>query len=169
MSDDLLKGAAVEERPQTVFAYEYVRWQLDDQADRARSIYARVAVVVSLNSIIVGVFAIAAAIVVQEWVLHLELLAYHALGFFLASTGCAFRVLELKQWVQGPPPRDVSEIAGDLGENSARGWTTQQLTLTYERNEATISRMEIWTRAAVIFAFLVAAFAVVLLLAAMQG
>lgn len=153
MSDDRPGEAASDEAHHGRFAYEYVKWQLDGQADRVRSIHARIGVLVGLNSIILGVFAIAAAIVVQDWTTALQILANLALAFFLASTGAAFLVVDLKPWAEGPPPADVMSSGLAFGEPVARSWTMRELVRAHVANAAIIRKMERWTRAAIWCAF----------------
>lgn len=91
-----------------------------------------------------------------------------ALGLFLASTGAAFRVIDLKRWIDGPLPSEVLLAERDVGPQAARLWATRQLALAFERNAAIIQMMERWTRAALICAFADAILASVLLLLAMR-
>lgn len=125
--------------------------------------------VVSLNSVIVGVFAIAAGVVVREWTTVLQVLSYLALGCFLCGVGCAFRVLWLKRWVEASPPGSVFELAVRLGDEVAIKWATSEANRAYGVNEQVVGRMERWSAAALLFAFLDAVFATSLLLAALSG
>ena len=159
---------AAEDAGSGAFSFEYVRWQLDGQADRVHSIHSRIGVLVGLNSVILGVFAIAAAIVVQDWTPEQQVPAILALGLFLASTAAAFRVIDLKRWIDGPPPSDVLRAEGDVGPQVVRLWATRQLALAFERNAAIIQMMERWTRVALICAFADAILASALLLLAMR-
>lgn len=169
MQDESLQAGSGPGGQFGAFSFEYAKWQVGNQAERARSIYARVALVVSLNSVIVGVFAIAAAVVVREWTTVLQVLSYLALGCFLCSVGCAFRVLWLKRWVEAPPPGAVFELAVRLGDEVAIKWATIEANRAYDVNEQVTGRMERWSGAALLFAFLDALFATSLLLAALSG
>ena len=141
-------------------AYDLAKWQLDDQSDRFRAIHARLAVTAALNSVVIGLFAIAFALLARDPAAPELALAATALIIFLASVGCTTIALQMTRSQRGPTVKEVLEIERDAGEALARRWAAQEMSRAFHLNEPVITAMQRWSRAAQLFAAADAAFAV---------
>ena len=75
------------------FSHDSARWQVEAQAGRTRSIYARLGVAVSINSLITALFAVALAAWVQEPGAAVQALAVIVLVIFAIGIIGAFAAL----------------------------------------------------------------------------
>ncbi len=148
-------------------SYDIAKWQLDDQADRFRAIHARLSVTAGLNSVIIGLFAIAFAILARDPAAPELALAAITMFVFLVSVGCTTAALQTRRSRRGPTGSEVLRVERDVGEVLARRWAAEELSRAYDLNEPAIIRMERWARAAQFSAFVDAAFAVATVLAAL--
>ena len=149
-----------DEEPGGGLAYDLAKWQLDDQSDRFRVIHARLAVTAAINSVVIGLFAIAFALLARDPAPPELALAATALIVFLASVGCTTAALQMTRPQRGPTAGEVLKIERDLGEALAHRWVAREMSRAFSLNEPVIAAMQRWSRAAQLFAAADAAFAV---------
>ena len=148
-------------------SYDIAKWQLDDQADRFRAIHARLTVTAAVNSVVIGLFAIAFAILARDPARAELALAVVTLVAFLASIGCTTVALQTNRSRRGPTAAEVLAVERDVGEALARLWATEMMARAFDLNEPVLTRTERWTRLAQHTAFADAAFAVAAILVAL--
>lgn len=132
------------------FSHDSARWQVEAQAGHARSIYARLGVAVSINSLITALFAIALAAWVQEPGAAVQALAVIVLVIFAIGIIGAFAALRERLAVPSVKPSGIRNMEQRFGEAAARDLAIDSLIDTYEANEPRIARMERWLQVALI-------------------
>ena len=126
------------------FSHDSARWQVEAQAGRTRSIYARLGVAVSINSLITAFFAVALAAWVQEPGAAVQALAVIVLVIFAIGIAGAFAVLRERPAVPGVKPSQIRDVEQRFGETSARDLAIDSMIDAHEANEPKIARMERW-------------------------
>ena len=130
------------------FSHDSARWQVEAQAGHARSIYARLGVAVSINSLITALFAIALAAWVQEPGTAVQALAVIVLVIFATGIAGAFAALRERLDVPGVKPSEIRNMEQWFGEAAARDLATDSMIKAHEANEPKIARMERWLQVA---------------------
>ena len=147
-----MAAADSEEDPQQGgrFSHDSARWHIENQAGRTRSIYARLGVAVSINSLITALFAIALAAWVREPDAAVQVLAVIVLVVFAAGIVGAFVALRERLAVPGAELREIRYVERRFGETAARALVTDSMIKAHEANEPKIARMERWLQVALV-------------------
>lgn len=132
------------------FSHDSARWQVEAQAGRTRSIYARLGVAVSINSLVTALFAIALAAWVREPGTAVQALAVIVLVIFAIGIIGAFAALRERLELPGVKPSATRDVEQRFGEAAARDFATDSMIKAYEANEPKIARMERWLQVALI-------------------
>ena len=130
------------------FSHDSARWQVEAQAGHARSIYARLGVAVSINSLITALFAIALAAWVQEPGAAVQALAVIVLVIFAIGIIGAFAALREHLTVPSVKPSAIRNAERRFGEAAARDLATNSMIEAHEANEPVVARMERWLQVA---------------------
>ena len=126
------------------FSHDSARWQVEAQAGRTRSIYARLGVAVSINSLITAFFAIALAAWVREPDVAVQALAVIVLAIFAIGIGGAFAALRERLSAPTVKPGEIRRVERRFGEAAARDLATASMIEAHEANEPKIAHMERW-------------------------
>lgn len=132
------------------FSHDSARWQVEAQAGRTRSIYARLGVAVSINSLITALFAIALAAWVQEPGAVIQALAVIVLVIFAIGIGGAFAALREHLMEPSVKPSEIRNVERRFGEAAARDLATNSMIEAHEANEPVVDRMERWLQVALV-------------------
>lgn len=132
------------------FSHDSARWQVEAQAGHARSIYARLGVAVSINSLITALFAIALAAWVQEPGAAVQALAVVVLVIFAIGIIGAFAALREHLTVPSVKPSAIRNVERRFGKAAARAFATNSMIEAHEANEPVVARMERWLQVALI-------------------
>ena len=132
------------------FSHDSARWQVEAQAGHARSIYARLGVAVSINSLITALFAVALAAWVQEPGAAVQALAVIVLVIFAIGIIGAFAALRERLKVPSVRPSQIRDAEQRFGEAAARDLAIDSMIDAHEANEPVIARMERWLQVALI-------------------
>ncbi len=130
------------------FSHDSARWQVEAQAGRTRSIYARLGVAVSINSLITALFAVALAAWVREPGTAVQSLSVIVLIIFAIGIGGAFAALRERLKVPGATPSEIRKVERRFGEAAARDLATNSMIEAHEANEPVVARMERWLQVA---------------------
>ena len=147
-----MAAADSEEDPQQGgrFSHDSARWQVENQAGRSRSVYARLGVAVSINSLVTALFAAAFAAWVREPGTAVQALAVTVLVVFAIGIAGAFAALRERLDVPGVKPSEIRNVERRFGEAAARRLATGSMIKAHETNEPKIARMERWLQVALI-------------------
>ena len=139
-----------EEDPQQSgrFSHDSARWQVEAQAGRTRSIYARLGVAVSINSLITALFAVALAAWVQEPGAAVQAFAVLVLVIFAIGIIGAFAALRERLAEPNATPGEIRNVEQRFGEAAARALATNSMIEAHEANEPVVARMERWLQVA---------------------
>ena len=126
------------------FSYESALWLTERQNDRVREIRARLGVAISVNSLVIGLFAIALAAWIREPGTAVQVLSVIILVIFTIGIIGAF--IALREDLSGPQaePRAIFRAEQQLGETAARELATNAMLNAYDANKPSIARMERW-------------------------
>ena len=141
-------------------AKEAAKWHLEDQLARFRGLLSRLPITSGLNSIIVGFFAVAFALLAPSPTTIELALAGIALAIFLLSVACTTVAMGKTLPHRGPTAEQVLEIEAGFSEDEARRWVVEQMSRAYQLNEPVLASMQRWSQAAQASAFVDAVFVV---------
>ena len=147
-----MAAADSEEDPQQGgrFSHDSARWQVETQAGHVRSIYARLGVGISINSLITALFALALAAWVREPDAAVQALAVIVLVIFTIGIVGAFAALREHLDVPGAKPSEIRDMERRFGEAAARNLAIESMIEAHEANEPVIARMERWLQVALV-------------------
>ena len=128
------------------FSYESTLWHTERQNNRVREIHARLGVSISVDSLVVGLFAIALAAWVREPGTAVQVLSIIVLVIFIIGIIGAFIALRESLSAPNADPRAIREAEQRFGETAARALATDAMIEAYEINGPVIARMERWLR-----------------------
>lgn len=139
---------------------EAAKWHLEDQLARFRGFLSLLPITSGLNSVIVGFFAIAFALLAQNPTTLELALAGITLAIFLFSVACTTIAMKKTLPHRGPTAEQVLEIEATADETLARRWVIEQMIRAYQLNEPVLTSMQRWSQAAQASTFVDAVFAV---------
>ena len=147
-----MAAADSEEDPQQGgrFSHDSARWQVETQAGHVRSIYARLGVGISINSLITALFAVALAAWVREPGTAVQVLAVIVLVIFATGIAGAFAALRERLKVPSVKPSEIRNMERRFGEVAARDLAAVSMIEAHEANEPKIARMERWLQVALV-------------------
>ena len=128
------------------FSHESALWYTERQNDRVREIHVRLGVVISADSLIIGLFAIALAAWIREPSAAIQVLSIIVLVIFTIGIIGAFIALRESLSTPNAEPRAIREAEQQFGETAARDLATDAMIEAYEANGPVIARMERWLR-----------------------
>ena len=128
------------------FSYESALWHTERQNDRVREIHVRLGVVISANSLIIGLFAIALAAWIREPSAAIQVLSIIVLVIFTIGIISAFIALHESLAIPNAEPHAIREAEQRFGEAAARALETDAMIEAYQANGPIIARMERWLR-----------------------
>ena len=130
------------------FSYESALWHTERQNDRVREIRARLGVAISVNSLIIGLFALALAAWVPEPGAAIRALSVIILVIFTIGIIGTFAALREDLSSPDADPRAIRQTERRFGEAAARDLATRAMLNAYDANEPLIARMEHWLQVA---------------------
>ena len=130
------------------FSYESALWHTERQNDRVREIRARLGVAISVNSLIIGLFALALAAWVPEPGAAIRVLSVVILVIFTIGIIGTFAALREDLSSPDADPRAIRRTEQEFGEAAARDLATDAMIDVYDVNEPLIARMERWLQIA---------------------
>ena len=130
------------------FSYESALWHTERQNDRVREIRARLGVAISVNSLTIGLFALALAAWVPEPGAAIRVLSVVILVIFTIGIIATFAAL--REDLSGPAagPRAILEVEQEFGEAAARDLATDAMLNAYDANQPRIANAERWLQVA---------------------
>ena len=130
------------------FSYETALWLTERQNDRVREIRARLGVSISVNSLIISLFALALAAWIPEPGTAVQVLSIIVLVIFIIGIIGAFAALREDLSMPDAEPRAIRRAERQFGEAAARALATDAMLNAYDVNEPRIARMERWLQVA---------------------
>ena len=130
------------------FSYESALWHTEQQNGRVRDIRARLSLAISVNSLVIAVFAVALAAWIPEPGAAIQALSVVILVIF--SVGIIGAFLALRESLDAPSaePDDIHEVEREFGEAEARDLATRSMIDVYAVNKPLIARTERWLQIA---------------------
>ena len=130
------------------FSYESALWHTERQNDRVREIRARLGVAISVNSLIIGLFALALAAWVPEPGAAIRVLSVIILVIFTIGIIATFAALRQTLSTPDADPRAILDAEQRFGEAAARDLATNSMLDLYDANEPRIAHAERWLQVA---------------------
>ena len=130
------------------FSYESALWHTDQQNGRVRDIRARLSLAVSVNSLVIAVFAVALAAWIREPGAAIQALSVIILVIFSIGIIGAFLALRESLAAPGARPRAIRRVEQRFGEAEAFDLATGSMIDAYDVNEPRIARAERWLQVA---------------------
>ena len=128
------------------FSHESALWRTERQNDRVREIHTRLGVVISADSLIIGLFALALAAWVREPGAAVQTLSVIVLVIFTIGIIGAFIALNESLSTPNAELDEIRDIERQFGEAAARKLVLQSMIEAYQANRPIIARMERWLR-----------------------
>ena len=130
------------------FSYESALWHTEQQNGRVRDIRARLSLAISVNSLVIALFAVALAAWVPEPDAAIQALSVIILVIF--SIGIIGAFLALRESLSTPNAKldEIIDAERRFGEASARNLATGAMRNAYDANEPRLARMERWLQVA---------------------
>ena len=133
------------------FSYESALWHTEQQNGRVRDIRARLSLAISVNSLVIAVFAVALAAWIPEPGAAIQALSVVILVILVIfSVGIIGAFLALRESLDAPSaePDDIHEVEREFGEAEARDLATRSMIDVYAVNKPLIARTERWLQIA---------------------
>ena len=130
------------------FSYESALWHTEQQNGRVRDIRARLSLAISVNSLVIAVFAVALAAWIREPGAAIQALSVIILVIF--STGTVGAFLALRESLSTPSTKldEIIDAERQFGEAAARNLATGVMRNAYAANQPLIARTERWLQVA---------------------
>ena len=130
------------------FSYESALWHTEQQNGRVRDIRARLSLAISVNSLVIALFAVALAAWVPEPDAAIQALSVIILVIFSIGIIGAFLALRESLAAPGARPRAIRRVERQFGEADALDLATRSMIDAYDVNEPRLVRMERWLQVA---------------------
>ena len=130
------------------FSYESALWHTEQQNGRVRDIRARLSLAISVNSLVIALFAVALAAWVPEPDATIQALSVVILVIFSIGTVGAFLALRESLATPSAEPDAIREAEQRFGEAAARDLATDAMIDAYAANKPRLARMERWLQVA---------------------
>ena len=140
MPDDELAGGR--------FSYESALWHTEQQNGRVRDIRARLSLAISVNSLVIALFAVALAAWIREPGAAIQALSVIVLVIFSIGIIGAFLALRESLASPGAGPRAISEAEQEFSQADALDLATRSMIDVYDVNGPRLARMERWLQVA---------------------
>ena len=130
------------------FSYESALWHTEQQNGRVRDIRARLSLAISVNSLVIAVFAVALAAWIREPGAAIQALSVIILVIFSVGTVGAFLALRESLDAPSAEPDEIHEAERKFSEAAARSLATRSMIDVYAVNKPLIARTERWLQIA---------------------
>ena len=130
------------------FSYESALWHTEQQNGRVRDIRARLSLAISVNSLVIAVFAVALAAWIPEPGAAIQVLSVIILVIFSIGTIGAFLALRESLTSPSAGPDAIREAEQKINEADARDLATRTMIEAYAANQPLIARTERWLQVA---------------------
>ena len=130
------------------FSYDSALWHTEQQNGRVRDIRARLSLAISVNSLVIALFAVALAAWIREPGAAIQALSVIILAIFSVGTVGAFLALRESLATLSAEPDAIREAEQRFGEAAARDLATEAMIDVYAANKPRLARMERWLQVA---------------------